>query len=380
MTEYAVRTQTDLKRLIRAAGACDDTIAECVKSIGVDAVVHAVMREVLDRTDLRGCPAAEVLFRLHGGAPPQSQGSDVVIRVADDGTVALATMSTASVTATVAQSLPEVVRSVFGPRGSASTATRVLQWTAESSPETFGRPDPAFETVRRLLDSIDRSYHASLAELCVRSGSDKWGVHQYPQHYERHFQTVRDRPLTILEIGVGGYDNPRRGGESLRMWKRYFPRAAVYGIDIIDKSSLSESRMTILRADQADPVDLARVLEITGPLDIIIDDGSHVSAHVIATFALLFPALRSGGMYVIEDLQTSYWPHFGGKAGVYDDMETSVGFLKAMVDGLNHAEIDNRAQASTDACVKGMHFYHNLAFLEKGENRDEGAPSWLRGL
>ncbi|MFI6999211.1 class I SAM-dependent methyltransferase [Nocardia sp. NPDC050175] len=183
--------------------------------------------------------------------------------------------------------------------------------------------------------------------------------------------------MTILEIGVGGYDDLRRGGESLRMWKRYFPRATIYGLDIIDKTTLSEPRLTVLQGDQSSPADLERVIRATGPLDIIIDDGSHVSAHVITAFNTLFPVLRDGGVYVVEDLQTSYWPHFGGQTSAYDDTSTSMGFLKNMVDGLNFEEIGGRDPARTDASIKGMHFYHNMAFIEKAENRDGGAPSWL---
>ncbi|WP_280408356.1 class I SAM-dependent methyltransferase [Nocardia brasiliensis] len=376
MTYRAADTRLDLERLIHVAGASDDLIVEHVESMGVERTARTVVREVLDRVDLRGCPPIDVLFRLHTGA----QSADVIVCVAADGsTTTPAAPSSGAVAATVEQSLPEFVRSVLGPRGAATNATRVLHWPDLSAFETFGRPQPAFEPVRRLLDSVDHGYRATLAELCVRAGSDKWGVHQYPQHYAKHFEMLRDRPLTILEIGVGGFADPRRGGESLRMWKRYFPRATVYGIDIVDKSELSEPRITVLRADQSAPADLARVLETTGPLDLVIDDGSHLSAHVIASFDVLFPALRPGGMYVIEDLQTSYWPHFGGRSGVYDDTSTSMGFLKALIDGLNFAEIDGREPRRTDTAIKGMHFYHNIVFVEKGENRDEGAPAWLRG-
>ncbi|MFC9437645.1 hypothetical protein [Nocardia sp. NPDC057030] len=375
MTQHVTVARSDLARLIDAAGASDTVLSASIQSMGVESAARAVLWEVLDRVDLRGCPPVEVLFRLFLG----TADIEAVVRVTDDGSEILWAPASGRVAATVEQSLIELVRSVFGPRCAASSATRVLRWDDVSDPESFGRPQPAFESVRRLLDSTDRGYQAGLSELCVRYGSDKWGVHQYPRHYEKHFEAVRDRPLTILEIGVGGYADPRRGGESLRMWRRFFPRAAVFGIDIIDKSALSGQRMTVLQADQSSAADLAHVVEVTGPLDIIIDDGSHVSAHVIATFNALFPALRHGGIYVIEDLQTSYWPHFGGKAGIYTDTSTSAGFLKAMIDGLNYEEIDGRESEPTDACITGMHFYHNMAFLEKGENQDGGAPSWLRG-
>lgn len=71
-------------------------------------------------------------------------------------------------------------------------------------------------------------------------------------------------------------------------------------------------RIRTIRGDQSDPDSLNRVLAEIGRPDIVIDDGSHVSRHVLTRFRAVFPHLRPGGKYVIEDLQTSYWPSFGG--------------------------------------------------------------------
>src|SRR5882757_4722459 len=57
--------------------------------------------------------------------------------------------------------------------------------------------------------------------------SDKWGKHWYCQHYERHFAPLRKKSLTLLEIGIGGYDDPKAGGASLRMWRKYFSRGLI---------------------------------------------------------------------------------------------------------------------------------------------------------
>jgi hypothetical protein len=61
--------------------------------------------------------------------------------------------------------------------------------------------------------------------------------------YQQYFAPLRDKPLRILEIGVGGYDDPSIGGDTLRVWKQYFPKAMVYGIDIVDKETLQEERI-----------------------------------------------------------------------------------------------------------------------------------------
>ncbi|HEY2766460.1 MAG TPA: hypothetical protein VGJ13_20985 [Pseudonocardiaceae bacterium] len=118
----------------------------------------------------------------------------------------------------------------------------------------------------------------------------------------------------------------------------------------------------------------------TGPLDIVIDDGSHISKHVIGSFDALFPHVRPGGLYVIEDLQMSYWPSFGGSEEPQPGTTTRVGMLKDLVDGLNHRELTDRhprPPRSTDALISAVHFYHNLAVLEKGGNTEPGAPAWL---
>jgi hypothetical protein len=145
-----------------------------------------------------------------------------------------------------------------------------------------------------------------LTELAQRYGSDKWGLHRYTPHYEDHFRHHRDKAVSLLEIGIGGHDRPDAGGASMRMWRQYFPRGQIYGIDVFDKSALDGSRLWTFRGHQGDESFLGKVLEETGPLDVIIDDGSHINRDVLTSFHYLFPRLRTGGVYVIEDLQTAY--------------------------------------------------------------------------
>src|SRR5262245_57431873 len=90
----------------------------------------------------------------------------------------------------------------------------------------------------------DRSGPADdLVSLATRFKTDKWGVHYYAKHYERHLAHLRNRAFNLLEIGVGGYARLDRGGASLRMWKHYFPLARVFGMDIYDKSAIHEPRI-----------------------------------------------------------------------------------------------------------------------------------------
>ena len=199
--------------------------------------------------------------------------------------------------------------------------------------------------------------------------TDKWGVHRYTPHYQRHFKPFRNRRINLLEIGVGGWEDPRRGGKSLRMWKAFFPRGRVFAIDVFDKAPLQEYRITIFRGSQNDPEFLTWVADRIGRIDLIVDDGSHINEHVLTAFQTLFPRLAAGGIYAIEDLQTSYWPEFGGSNDP-DATKTSMAMLKRLVDGVNWEEFRNREPAPFDRHIKGLHFYHNLAFVHKGCNEE----------
>jgi hypothetical protein len=233
-----------------------------------------------------------------------------------------------------------------------------------------------------LIEAYRRGFadDTDLTGLAVRFGSDKWGSHFYTPWYARHFAPLRDRPLTVIEIGVGGYEDTGAGGGSLRMWERYFRRALVYGVDLHAKPAVGGPRVRVLTGHQADPAFLRDLLSETGPPDLVIDDGSHISRDVIATFEALFPALGPGGLYVVEDLLTSYWPGWGGDATDHNRTDTSVGFLTARVDGLNHEEFlpeTGYRPTYTDRHIVGLHFYHNLAVVEKGENNEGGAPAYV---
>src|SRR5436190_12247336 len=122
--------------------------------------------------------------------------------------------------------------------------------------------------------------------------------HGYTEHYARHLAPLRFRKNVIIEIGIGGYDDPESGGNSLRVWRDYFPRSQVFGVDITPKRLRHlGGRVTTIEADQSSPESLRQVLERTGRPHVIIDDGSHVGEHIWTTFATMFPELRPGGWY-----------------------------------------------------------------------------------
>lgn len=188
---------------------------------------------------------------------------------------------------------------------------------------------------------------------------NKW-EHFY-EVYDRHFARYRDQDITILEVGISG-------GGSLQLWRTYFgPKARIFGIDIDPNCKRFEAPGTrVFIGDQGDAAFLEQVVSETGPLDILIDDGSHAHHHQLATFRALFPHIKDDGIYCCEDLFSSYLPEpYGGglrKPGTY------VEFLKDMIDELNawfwREGVENTSDAFANV-VHGMHFYPTLLVVEK---------------
>ena len=193
--------------------------------------------------------------------------------------------------------------------------------------------------------------------------TDKAAGHSYTQHYHYHFSYMRSQKVRLLEIGIGGYENPNLGGSSLRMWKDYFPLGQIVGLDYYPKPGVAEDRIKTYAGSQASPLVIAEVLNgIEGKeFDIIIDDGSHRPEHVIATFWMLFQHVSPNGWYVIEDVQTSYWPSFGGAIAPQTRAPTTMEFFKSLIDGVNWEEVHQPGYDPTymEKNILGLHFYHH---------------------
>lgn len=217
----------------------------------------------------------------------------------------------------------------------------------------------------------ERLSRMDLTELGVEFRTDKATHHRYTQHYERHLRHLRGEAFTLLEIGIGGYSREGQGGASLRMWKHFFPKAQVVGLDIEDKSFVEAPRIRVYQGSQTDEALLRRIVEEAGGLKVVIDDGSHRPEHIRETFRVLFPLLADDGIYAIEDTQTSYWPEWGGDEDRHGRL-TTMALVKDLVDGLNYEEYVDEDYQSTyaDRHVVAVHAYHNLVVIEKGTNAE----------
>lgn len=145
------------------------------------------------------------------------------------------------------------------------------------------------------------------SELCVRHNCDKGllsgGVgHGYCRHYASVLDPIRDKPIRLVEIGVGD-------GKSIRVWLDYFthPNTRIIGVDK-DVVMASQPRFDFIQGDQTDGRLLSSLA--LNRYDVVIDDGSHMSNGIIPTFEALWPSVVSGGYYFIEDLRCSYMPGY----------------------------------------------------------------------
>jgi SAM-dependent methyltransferase len=122
--------------------------------------------------------------------------------------------------------------------------------------------------------------------------------------YEELLGHLRRRPVKILELGIWG-------GDSLQMWRDGFPRARIVGVDLKPPDHDFGPRVTMLTGDQADADLMHRISHEHAPdgWDVIIDDASHLSIPTARSLKALYrDHLKPGGVYIIEDWGTGYWP------------------------------------------------------------------------
>ncbi len=200
-------------------------------------------------------------------------------------------------------------------------------------------------------------------------GTDKF-EHGFLDHYRRHFASVRLRRLVVFEIGVGGYRTRVPGG-SLPMWRDYFPRSTIVGLDVFAKDIDFGPQVHFLQADQNRPEDLMTAVTTFGRPDIVIDDGSHVGEHIITSFETLWPQLQPGGWYVVEDLHASYLPFFGGEEP--PGPTTGIGLVRSLVDAVQSRDPTRRIQPEFTepkyADVAAVDCYPGIAFIKKAPAR-----------
>lgn len=185
----------------------------------------------------------------------------------------------------------------------------------------------------------------------------KW--HHYFEIYDRHLSRFRGTDVHVLEFGVA------QGG-SMQMWKEYFgPRCRIYGVDKNPAcKAAEEERVEIFIGDQEDRRFLRSLAGKLPRIDVLIDDGGHRMRQQIHTFEELYPHVDAHGVYICEDLHTSYWPSF--RAG-YRKRGTYIEYAKGLIDSLHAWHSQSRALQVDDftRSAHGLHFYDSVLVIEK---------------
>jgi len=143
-----------------------------------------------------------------------------------------------------------------------------------------------------------------LTEIANKYGTDKGTTflpsHGFSEIYDDYLVNNRHDILRVLEIGIDR-------GNSLRMWRDYFPNAMVYGLDVQKHQFFTEERISTHYANQSSFYDISNFInEFGGEFDLIIDDGGHDPIYQQITLGYLFRHLKNGGLYIVEDLHTSF--------------------------------------------------------------------------
>lgn len=227
---------------------------------------------------------------------------------------------------------------------------------------------PPQRAFRRLRLGVLLSLLNRLDAIAQLYGDTDKVEHQYLPRYRRHFGRIRFKRNTIFEIGVGGNDSRSPSG-SLPIWRDYFCRSRIVGIDLFPKDVATFGRRVLFQqADQGDRGQLQAVIDRYGTPDVVIDDGSHVGQHVVGTFELFWPQLRPGGVYVVEDMSTSYWPDFGGADPA--PATSAVGLVRRLADSTQTRDVTHGwgwgPRPSVDfEGVESVHTYPGIAFIHK---------------
>lgn len=202
---------------------------------------------------------------------------------------------------------------------------------------------------------------------------------QYLETYHEYFSKYRNKKVVFMEIGIFH-------GGSLKMWKDYFgEQCKIIGVDINEEcKKYKEDQVEIEIGSQDNKYFWDYIKEKYPHIDIILDDGGHTMKQQIFTFSELFPSLAPDGVYMCEDVYTSYWPVWGGS---WKNESTFIEYCKNLID---HMNINFAPKDCTDLggyyCdstyvknIKSVNFHQGIVVIKKDKNVIKRLDNrWLR--
>lgn len=186
----------------------------------------------------------------------------------------------------------------------------------------------------------------------------KWD--HYLDIYSKHLSHYRNNSPVILEIGISH-------GGSIQLWKKYFgPGCQIYAIDINPEClKFAEENVKIFIGSQSDSDFLSDVVRQIPDLDFVLDDGGHFMDQQSVSFEMLFPKVKQGGQYIVEDTHTSYWPEFGGGLR---NISSFIEKSKSLVDSLHQYHLIRKDDVREDDIsqnIDSITFYDSMVIFNK---------------
>ena len=208
------------------------------------------------------------------------------------------------------------------------------------------------------LSKSERYEKLSFQELCKTFNCDKGTVHEYHKVYENVLSKYKTKEVNLFEIGLDA-------GNSLPVWENFLPLAKIYGMDI-NKKHKSKRGDTFI-GDQNNIQDLTNIVKRIPKCNIIVDDGSHVASHQLKSFNYLFQNLLDwGGVYIIEDIECSYWR----PETIIYGYETGYLNIVDYFSKLNHSVNNNYSNSKNDLFIQSISYYPNCIVIQK-KSKDE---------
>jgi hypothetical protein len=207
-----------------------------------------------------------------------------------------------------------------------------------------------------------QAYHRSYEDIYWKHDDNVSNkIENYFEVYDNAYRNLIGKEATILEIGV-------QNGGSLQIAEKYFINGKIFGIDVNPKvCDLSLGKNIHTYCFDATNKDTFEQYFGSMEFDTILDDGSHKNIDMITTFKNLFPKLKAGGVYIIEDLHCSYWPQYGGD---YLKKDSAIEFLKKFVDLLHSYHIYNFMDREVDTSI----------FIKNLSEEDKYIFEWIKSI